>query len=71
MVTDLTNPDNFSFSAISIINKDQCDSIITKLITMLLDWYSGDINTIVIKNFLGIIDSLKGISKTLAKVDYF
>ena len=24
---------------------DQCDSIITKLITMLLDWYSGDINT--------------------------
>ena len=22
---------------------DQCDSLITKLITMLLDWYSGDI----------------------------
>ena len=23
---------------------DQCDSLITKLITMLLNWYSGDIN---------------------------
>ena len=23
---------------------DQCDSLIIKLITMLLDWYSGDIN---------------------------
>ena len=23
---------------------DQCDSLITKLITMVLDWYSGDID---------------------------
>ena len=27
----------------SDLNMDQCDSLITKLITMLLDWYSGDI----------------------------
>ena len=25
---------------------DQCDSLITELITVLLDWYSGDINVI-------------------------
>ena len=24
---------------------DQCDSLVTKLITMLLDWYSGEIDT--------------------------
>ena len=26
------------------VKMDQCDSLITKLIAMLLDWYSGDIN---------------------------
>ena len=26
------------------MDKDQCDSLITWLITVLLDWYSGDIN---------------------------
>ena len=26
-----------------VITMDQCDSLITKFINMLLDWYSGDI----------------------------
>ena len=27
---------------VSVALMDQCDSLITKLITVLLDWYSGD-----------------------------
>ena len=33
---------------------DQCDSSITRLITMLLDWYSGDIDNISPKTHSGI-----------------